>query len=118
MFGMGWDLPCFPYGTPMTDETAAEYTNKYNAQVGSVSETAVKGYNKIKKGDFVIMRLKNSHYYVGKVSSEGAFYIHKSEDSVYGLFSWGATVEKWMEYSDDGEIPSEIVGRFSQRLSR
>jgi hypothetical protein len=116
MFGMGWDLPCFPYGTPMTDETAAEYTNKYNAQVGSVSETAVKGYNKIKKGDFVIMRLKNSHYYVGKVSSEGAFYIHKSEDSVYGLFSWGATVEKWMEYSDDGEIPSEIVGRFSQRL--
>jgi hypothetical protein len=32
------------------------------------------------------------------------------------LFSWGATVEKWVEYSDDGEIPSEIVGRFSQRL--
>jgi hypothetical protein len=62
------------------------------------------------------MRLKNSHYYVGKVASECAFFMHKPEDSVYSLFSWGATVENWVEYCNDGEVPSEIVGRFSQRL--
>jgi hypothetical protein len=116
VFGMGWDIPCFSYGTKMTNETAAEYVDKYNAQGWNVSNDAVNGYKNIKKGDYVIMRLKNSHYYVGKVSSEGAFYIHQPEHPIYGLFSWGATVEKWIEYSNDGEIPSEIVGRFSQRL--
>jgi hypothetical protein len=100
----------------MTNETAAEYVDKYNAQGWNVSNDAVNGYKNIKKGDYVIMRLKNSHYYVGKVSSDGAFYIHQPEHPIYGLFSWGATVEKWIEYSNDGEVPSEIVGRFSQRL--
>jgi hypothetical protein len=116
VFGMGWEIPCFPYGTKMTEETAAVYTEKYNAQGWSVSNDAVKAYKEIKKGDYVIMRLKNSHYYVGKVSSEGAFFIHKTEDPVYGLFSWGAVVENWVEYFNDGEVPSEIAGRFSQRL--
>jgi hypothetical protein len=116
MFGMGWDIPCFSYGTKMTNETAAEYMDKYNAQGWNVSNDAVNGYMNIKKGDYVIMRLKNSHYYVGKVSSDGAFYIHQPEHPIYGLFSWGATVEKWIEYSNDGEVPSEIEGRFSQRM--
>jgi hypothetical protein len=116
VFGMGWDIPCFPYGTKMTNEIATEYMDKYNAQGWNVSNDAVNGYKNIKKGDYVIMRLKNSHYYVGKVSSDGAFYIHQPEHPIYGLFSWGATVEKWIEYSNDGEVPSEIEGRFSQRM--
>lgn len=116
IFGMGWAIPCFAYGTKITDETAAEYVNKYNAQGWTVSDDAVNGYKNIRKGDYVVTRLKNSHYYVGKVSSDGVFYINKSDDPVYGKLSWGGTVEKWVEYSNDREIPSEIVGRFSQRM--
>ena len=120
IFGMGWEVDCFDYGTPMTEENASEYVKRYNHQFPnqdwSVSEDAVNRYKSIKKGDYVIMRLKNSHYYVGRVSSEGAFYIHKSKDDVYELFSWGGTVDKWIEYENDSQIPSEIIGRFSQRL--
>jgi len=119
IFGMGWAIPCFEYLTPMTDENkniyAQVYKEKYDGK-WSVSEDALNGYKSIKKGDYVIMRLKNGHYYVGCVSSDGAKYIYKEGDPVYGYFSWGGTVEKWFEYSNDQEIPSEIVGRFSQRL--
>ena len=116
--GMGWDIPCFEQGTPMTTENAAIYQEKYReAHPGaSVSEDAVNGYLAIKKGDFVITRLKNGHYYVGKISSDGTKYIHKEDDPLYSLFSWGAAVEEWVEYANDCEVPSEIVGRFSQRL--
>lgn len=117
IFGMGWDIDCFPYGTRITEETANDYLEKYCKKYGcTVSEKCLNDYKLIRKGDYVIMRLKNSHYYVGKVSSEGAFYIHKPEDKVYSRFSWGATVERWIEYYNDSEVPSEIVGRFSQRL--
>ena len=120
IFGMGWDISCFEYGTPMTDENAAKYVNVYNHQeknqTWTVSEAAVNDYKSINKDDYVIMRLKNGHYYVGRVSSPGAMYIYKAGDEVYGNFSWGGTVERWVEYSSDGELPSEIVGRFSQRI--
>ena len=116
IFGMGWDMPCFEYGTLISDENAAIYIEKYKKQGGSVSEDAVNGYKAIRKGDYVITRLKNSHYYVGRVSSEGAMYIYKENDPVYGRFSWGGTVDKWIEFANDGELPSEIAGRFSQRL--
>ena len=119
IFGMGWAIPCFECLTLMTPKNieiyAKAYKDKYDGK-WSVSEDALNGYQSIKKGDYVIMRLKNGHYYIGRVSSEGAKYIYKEGDPVYGLFSWGGTVEKWFEYSNDQEIPSEIVGRFSQRL--
>ncbi len=116
--GMGWDIPCFEQGTPMTTENAAIYQEKYRETYpgASVSEDAINGFLSIKKGDYVITRIKNGHYYVGKISSEGAKYIYKEGDPLYSLFSWGAEVEEWAEYANDCEVPSEIVGRFSQRL--
>ena len=117
IFGMGWDIPCFEQGKQMTEENAILYAKKYKDYYGlSVSQDAINGYLSIRKGDYVITRLKNGHYYVGRVSSEGSFFIHKQDDPIYGLLSWGGKVEQWIEYSNDGEIPSEIVGRFSQRL--
>ncbi len=120
IFGMGWDIPCFTPGTPMTDENARIYEEKYQSvykdEGGSVSKDAISGYRRIKKGDYVITRLKNGHYYVGRVSSAGAIYIYRENDPVYGMFSWGGTVEKWIEYANDQELPAEIVGRFSQRM--
>ena len=117
VFGMGWDLDCLEYGTPMTPENAEYYTKTYNARYDwKVSDKSVSSYRTIKKGDYVVTRLKNGHYYVGRVSSEGAYYLYKKNDSFYGLFSWGGSVEEWFEYENDDLIPSEIAGRFSQRL--
>ncbi len=120
IFGMGWDIPCFDYGTLMTKDNASLYAERYRTTYekdgGSVSKDAIDGYQSIKKGDYVITRLKNGHYLVGRVSSDGAMYIYKENDPIYGMFSWGGKVEKWVEYTNDQEIPSEIVGRFSQRL--
>lgn len=120
IFGMGWDIPCFEYGTPMTDENVTtyleNYRNKYSSEGWTVSQDAINGYKAIKKGDYVITRLKNGRYIAGRVSSEGAMYIYKEQDPVFGYFSWGGTVERWEDYPNDDAIPSEIVGRFSQRL--
>ena len=114
-FGMGWPITCIEYETPMTDENVFEYERYCEDDSMAVSKDAVYNYKSIKEGDFIIMRLKNSHYYVGRVSSQGAFYIYKPNDEVYSKFSWGCMVDEWVEYTNDGEIPSEIVGRFSQR---
>ena len=116
IFGMGWDIPCFEYGTPMTDENAAYYVEKYSGKGGTVSQNTIKDYKAIKKGDYVITRLKNGHFIVGKVSSEGAMFIYKEQYPIFGYFSWGGTVERWVDYPNDDAVPSEIVGRFSQRL--
>lgn len=119
VFGMGWDAECFAFGTPMTEENAAKYVYVYNHQEKDqkwfVSESAVKGYKSIKEGDYIITRLKNSHYYVGRVISPGITYMYKPDDPVYGVFSWGGHVDEWVEYENGTDIPSEIEGRFSQR---
>lgn len=120
VFGMGWDLDCLEYGTPMTPENADYYTKAYNDRYEpegwTVSDKSVSSYQSIKKGDYVVTRMKNGHYFVGKVSSDGAYYLYKNNDQFFGLFSWGGDVEEWFEYETDDEIPSEIAGRFSQRL--
>ena len=67
IFDMGWGIPCFEYGTKMTEENISVYIKKYNAQGWSVSDAAVNDYKKIRKGDYIITRLENSHYYVGRV---------------------------------------------------
>ena len=117
VFGMGWGLPCFEYGTPISEENITMHASKYKDthRGGTISEDALRSYLSIKKNDYIIMRLKNSHYYVGRVSCERSFYIHNSEDPVLNRLSGGGTVERWIEFPTDGDVPSEIVGRFSQR---
>ena len=119
VFGMGW-ADCsigIQYGTRINEGDAARYKDEYISKNSSpVSNSSVSDYLKIKKGDYVIMRLKNSHYYVGRVSSDGAYYMCKSGDEIYSRLSWGCSVERWEEYANDSDAPSEIVGRFSQRL--
>lgn len=118
VFGMGWDvkIPGFTKDTSMTEENAAKYVEEYRKCGYEVSEAAVNGYKAIKKGDYVVVRNKNGHFYVGKVSSDGAYYLFDEGDKYYCNFSWGCDVEEWIEFPTEDIIPSEIVGRFSQRL--
>lgn len=118
VFGMGWDVevPGFSKETPMTDENALKYVKTYNCGGYKVSDAAVNGYKEVKKGDYAIARNKNGHYYVGKVSSEGAHYLYDAGKTLYRNFSWGCEVEEWVEFATEEEVPSEIIGRFSQRI--
>lgn len=116
IFGMGWDADCLRYGALMTSANVEKYIEAYNSSGWKVSERIVSSYQRIRKGHYVVTRLKNGHYYVGKVSSDGAFYMHRKDDPVLQNISWGCEVEQWIEYEKDSDIPSEIAGRFSQRL--
>ena len=113
IFGMGWDIPDGPrpaYGTPIQDG-AGEY-QKLKGSDKSM-EAALSEYKTIKRGDYVLLRLKNGHYYVGK-AADGAFYMQKDE-MPFSALSWGCQVEKWIEFKREEDIPSELRGRFSQR---
>ncbi len=119
-FGMGWDLEdAYSFEEEISKDKAEEYKKKYIEKydgVYSVSDSAISAYVRIKKGDYVIARLKDSNYYVGRVASERAVWMNKPGDENYKYFSWGCKVEKWVKFSNPDMVPSEIVGRFSQRL--
>lgn len=88
LFGIGWQ------NCPDTD---ANYSRARNI------------FQNIKKGDYILMRLKNSHYYIGRV--ENPPYLNTSSD----ILTWCGNVEKWCDFGNEENLPSEIVGRMSQR---
>ena len=117
VFGMGWNFKCFnPQGTPdengryyITDNEKKNYESACNGN--SAALNAFKQYSNMKEGDYVVVRLKDSHYYFGKISSKAYCYNDKND-----LLSWRCDVERWIEYKSQEDVASEIVGRFSQRL--
>ncbi len=124
IFGMGWINSFISNKNPVYRNesyiTALEMYNRYNmlskeeqSEYDKAAINAYENYLKIRPGDYVIMRLKNSHYYIGKVSTE-AYYLENEDDD--NRLSWRCRVEKWVEYKTQEEIASEIVGRFSQKL--
>lgn len=114
VFGIGWHKDGFSGSLADNKDDFLKKCsddNSYNA-----IKKATDNMNKIEKGDLVIMRLKNTHYYIGQVS-EKAFYKNKVLDSkIFNeRLSWMCKVNKWIEYSTDEFLPSEIIGRLSQR---
>lgn len=112
IFGMGWDIVNEPlsYGTSIQDG-AEIYKERYGPNSGM--ENALKQYKRVQKGDYVLTRLKNGHYYVGRVI-EPAIYVQQDQKPYINL-SWGCRVERWEEYASEEDIPSEIRGRLSQK---
>ena len=112
IFGMGWDLTKEPlhFGTPI-QEGAEIYKERYGPNRSM--EYALNQYKSIRKGDYVLMRLKNGHYYVGRTAGS-AIYLQQDQEPFANL-SWGCQVERWEEYTSEEDIPSELRGRFSQR---
>lgn len=118
VFGMGWNVEVndLEFGEFISEENVKKYVETYNSKESDRAYIkTLNCFKEVKKGDYVITRLKNSHYYIGKVSSERAKYIYKKDDTTYSCFSWGGYVEEWVEYQNETDIPSEIIGRFSQR---
>ncbi|MBQ4514402.1 MAG: hypothetical protein II969_15515 [Anaerolineaceae bacterium] len=132
IFGMGW---------PLNDETIIgsidecneqKYINGYRRELKRKKELgeriddidkeiekltkALNYYKQIKSNDYILMRALNGHYYIGKVQSEKAYYLHSmiANDPLNEL-SWGCKVNSWHEIEDEEKVPSEIRGVFSQR---
>ena len=118
VFGIGWWTEYFDNKPKLTlnEETKEEYKKiceRFDNR--SSAKEAVEQMSCIKCGDLVIMRLRDGHIYMGKVT-ETAFHdntILRSSDPK--RISWMCRVEKWLEFGDYNKIPSEILGRFSQR---
>ncbi len=124
VFGMGWDVECktLQFNSILNSDNEKKYICCYEdyrelqhmkRDIDQSHKNALKEYGQMKKGDYVIMRLKNSHYYIGKISANVS-YLNKKE-SPYNRLSWGAYVEEWVELENDDLLPSELVGRFSQK---
>ena len=117
VFGMGWDClysKDISYIELNEDEKKKHLSvcNNCKEKLCPVSGEILERYSEISPGDYVITRLKNAHYYIGKVVTK-AFYSYGDEK--VGRLSWCCKVEKWIEYENETMIPSEILGRFSQR---
>lgn len=117
IFGMGWNSDAFK--SEKEAATEKEYDIKENDTFKKFYKgkdesaiTAFKKYKKINPGDYVIFRSKESHYYIGKVTTNAYYRVNEDEKD---LLAWRCKVEKWVEYKTQEEIASEIVGRFSQR---
>ena len=118
-FGMGWSVPGIEAGTPISYTLFKKqnelFKKEYNV-AEDISQKAFESYTEIRKGDYVVIRNKNGHYYVGKVSSDRATYLSNGDDPELARLSWGCEVEEWIDFPQERLVPSEIVGRFSQAL--
>lgn len=116
IFGIGWRTDYFDtHSNVILDENTKK---AYKASLGkndNSAKAATDRMSEIRCGDLAIMRLRDGHIYLGKVT-EPAFHddaILSKENS--SRLSWICRVEKWFEFGDETSIPSEIMGRFSQR---
>lgn len=116
VFGMGWPLESnrIRRESACTQELQEIYLTEYQKKYQNTEpENSLNLYAQMKKGDLVIMRLLDGHYYVGKIESD-TVYLHGKQQP-YKQLSWGCKVEKWHEIRNEADVPSEIIGRFSQK---
>jgi len=117
IFGMGWavdkSFDSLPQNVPLNDYTRdAYYQARHDLQysVGSKMKSALNYYMQIKVNDLVVMRLKDSHYYIGRVKTAARYCDGLDEQN---RLSWYCEVYKWIHITDE-DVPSAIIGKFSQ----
>lgn len=114
IFGMGWGtdiITDIPDNAKLDDFSKKIYETKAKEKEEYRNEpykSALNSYQEISDGDFVIMRLKNSHYYIGRIIGN-AKYIQRLFVDGANRLSWGCNVDEWIELENEEKIPSEIV---------
>ena len=94
-------------------------TNKENNGL----KIAINSFFSIEKGDIVITRLRDGSYLIGQVNDEEKFFKkikgekEKVEKHESNGFSWKCKVDEWIKLQRN-EVPSDIIGIFSQRNQR
>ena len=129
IFGMGWSSEGFEQfflknieiseqnATLFLEKTKIFYKEKRWELAENSLRNALKNYCQINPGDYVMTKLKNGHYIIGRVATKIA-YIYDKSDECLNKLSWGGFVDEWIEFNNDREIPSELVGRLSSRYNK
>ena len=114
VFGIGWHLSELRLGN-LTEESYEDFLAAYEEEDSSLNN-ALCSMSKIKPGDYIITRLRDSHYYIGRINSPIKYNDNENVPSEeYGkILSWYGEVEHWAEFENDEVFPSELVGRFSR----
>ena len=118
IFGMGWNVEnCseteYPQKAPVKYKTEKpEKIEKYYKLFTGKDFDGNEVDCHLKKDDLVMMRLRDGHYYIGKVTESGC-YLHTG-DTPYHELSFGAKVDKWYEIKSEFDVPGRVRGRFSQ----
>ena len=118
IFGIGWPIDC------SDEEYIGKIDSGYYKKEKYDDTEKIKDYyqqftgrlkpndgNVVKVGDIVISRLRNGHYYVGKVKDTK--YLHSNE-TPYAELSYGGHLD-WHEIANEFDVPGMIRGRFSQQ---
>lgn len=120
IFGIGWYADYFSNHAgeiSLNKVSKDEYLGYCQKQEKNTArDAAVDRISKVRCGDLAIMRLRDGHIYLGKIKKE-AFHneaILKNESAK--KLSWMCEVEKWHDLGDGESVPSEILGRFSQKM--
>ncbi len=131
VFGIGWRLKkgdmedwiiksggelnvCIAENSKFIDNYAESYAKAHGASKDKSLIGAMEKCKEIKEGDYVIMRHKNSHYYIGRVNGS-IKYAEESDSKALNVLSWYGTVREWQEFQGENALPTHIVGRLSQR---
>ncbi|MBQ2937889.1 MAG: hypothetical protein IJE05_03295 [Clostridia bacterium] len=119
VFGMGWNY-CDNNKFLDIQKKAKEFI-KLNKDKNKIRELYKKFFNKsadsalrdflnIEIGDYVITRLLDGNYYIGKVSEKA----EPCNIEFISRFSWYCKVEEWKKFNKNN-LPGHIIGRMSQR---
>lgn len=122
IFGMGWPEEFYSDGK-ISDKAPDGCRYAYDRYHDMLSE-----------GDIVVMRLKDAHYYIGRVKahkdkrSPRFYWGERCGEDEYKEFSddyptpfpisWACEVEQWYEYKTVEEVPAYVVGRICSRPGR
>lgn len=101
----------------LNEKNEWEQKGEYKVENDTSLKDALSNMEMIKNGDYIIMRLRDGKYYIGRVSDEACFMGGRMGIESCHNISWGVSVDKYEIFTEE-EIPSEISGRFSQRNQR
>lgn len=125
VFGIGWNIKknVFDSFVELNDKTYKKYIEEYKKYKKNKKDEVIKiksplsDMMSINVNDYVVMRLSNAKYYIGRVSKRATYNfdckIDNFNDHCRGSISWYCEVNEWRQFSEQ-EMPSEIVGRLSQ----
>lgn len=120
LFGIGWPQyfqSGIQSGQALTDSIVQKCKGEGR---GHGFDLALTRFSRIEIGDLVLMRLRNAHFYLGRVSKP-AYYLGQNgpefsggEETIHPI-SWACEVEKWIEFDNDEVFPSALVGETYKR---